>query len=108
MRTLIITLSSSLAFALSVPVSAQSTDTSALRILSTPQPSSPFLQFAAQELPRKSPVPLQASEPGRSRPIDIVISTPGNSQFGHMRMNSSNALLECIVPSGLRRDDYPR
>jgi hypothetical protein len=57
-------------------------------------------------LPRKSELlPPQAPEPGKPRPIEIVVGTPGNSQFGHMRLGSSNALLECIVPGVLRRDD---
>src|SRR5207244_887498 len=106
MRNLIIALSSALAFGLP----AQAADPSSQENRSAaPSPAavpiSPFLRFAAQHEPRKSDVsPARTSEAGKPRTIDIVVSTP-TSQFGHMRTGSSNALLECIVPGILRRDD---
>ena len=103
MRTLILAFSSILAIGLSVESFAQSSPVPQQPVAAPPAVS-PFLQFAAQEAPRKSDL-LPLHDPSKPKPIEIVIGTPGGGQFAHMQTGAPNARLECIVPSSFRKDD---
>ena len=64
-----------------------------------------FLQFTpvAHEF-AKVPAPASTVPPQRSSwRFEMVITTP-TTAFPHMRPGGSNALVECIVPSVLRKD----
>lgn len=84
-------------FAVAAETSAQTPGEQ--REAASPPPArvSPFIEFTAQPHALKN-------DRGKAK-FDYVVRTP-TSRFSHMRQGSSNALLECIVPSVARDERF--
>src|SRR5436853_4796551 len=63
---------------------------------------SAYLEFRGAA-PVDQAAPRPSAERARTPRFEMTIATPGSS-FGHMRAGGSNARLECLVTSNLRRE----